>query len=127
MNNFTVEQLVQQLQEEREKTSAASNRYQSLQQELQEAKTFNASLVKSFDSVEKQALHLRKQKDQLESNSKSFQQKNSDYIDQIELALSDVQLGDMSIGDLNRLHSVYLNELTRVNRYLSKLTNKDKD
>lgn len=127
MNKVTVEQLLQQLQEEREKTNNTSKQYQHLQKELLDAKTYNTSLSKSLEHVEKQTAILRKQKEQLESDCKSFHQPNSDYIDQIELALSEVQLGDMTLGDLNRLHSVYLNELTRVNRYLCKLTNREKD
>ncbi|EFC41698.1 predicted protein [Naegleria gruberi] len=119
----TVEQLLALIQQEREKTKVMENEKTRLRNVLTDEKKKQEHLQQACSKVSIQKDQAQKELDKVKSNKLSLSEKESAYVDQIEIALADVQYGDMSLGDLNRLASIYLNELTRVNSMISKLTN----
>lgn len=114
---------LEEIRREREKTNELELKANNIQSELQTIKAQNIHASCKLKQIVKESKCLQQQVDNIKANSLNMEEKNSDYIDQIELALTDIQYGDMSFGDLNRLRSIYLNELSRVNNMIAKLTN----
>ena len=120
----TVEQLLAILQQEREKTQVMENEKTRLRNVLTDEKKKSEQLQQACSKVAIQKDQAQKELDKVKSNNLSFNEKESAYVDQIEMALSDIQYGDMSLGDLNRLFTIYLTEMNRVKTMISKQTDK---
>ena len=117
-----VEELKRLIQLEREKQARLEEETQAMDNDLILAQKQNSSLISRISQVQQEQNQIQAQLDK--QKAISFEENNSEYINSIESALTDIQYADMSLGDLYRLQTIFLNELNRVNTSITKKTSK---